>query len=385
MHLFFRGVNDAFHDVVYRIHHHELSTYSTPSRAGDVIQVDEPMMFTYSHPWERVLFNRARDANPFFHLFEALWMLAGRNDVAPLLRYNSKIADVASDDGKIFNGAYGYRWRHQGYVKEVETGLGMVNEWKAVDQLNVIADQLRRKPESRRCVLQMWNVEDDLLKIDETKDTCCNTNAYFSIRTIQDVQDSGGVTPWGASIDIPVNHSVLDMTVCNRSNDLLWGMLGANFVHFSMLQEYMAAKIGVEVGRYTHVTNNLHVYKERWNPAALLEEYSRTMQSAPRLEYRRGQLTNGWRTGLGDIETFDKELNEFVSSPVPTRIWKNYFLNRVASPMCWAFELHKRREYLMALKAADTIEAVDWRIAAVEWIQRRKAAWEKKDASTSTD
>jgi hypothetical protein len=39
----------------------------------------------------------------------------------------------------------------------------------------------------------------------------------------------------------------------------------------------------------------------------------------------------------------------------------------------------------MSLKAADTIEAVDWRIAATEWIQRRKAAWEKKDASTSTD
>jgi hypothetical protein len=38
------------------------------------------------------------------------------------------------------------------------------------------------------------------------------------------------------------------MTVTNRSNDLCWGMLGANYVHFTILQEYLAARLGV-VGR----------------------------------------------------------------------------------------------------------------------------------------
>ena len=32
----------------------------------------------------------------------------------------------------------------------------------------------------------------------------------------------------------------LCMTVCNRSNDMLWGAYGANVVHMSMLQEFVA-------------------------------------------------------------------------------------------------------------------------------------------------
>src|SRR5690606_27170488 len=35
---------------------------------------------------------------------------------------------------------------------------------------------------------------------------------------------------------------------------------GANAVHFSILQEYMAAHIGVPMGVYRQVSNNLHLY-----------------------------------------------------------------------------------------------------------------------------
>jgi hypothetical protein len=47
------------------------------SRAGDVLVAPHPVMSVTSIPTERVLFDPARDANPFFHLFESLWMLAG--------------------------------------------------------------------------------------------------------------------------------------------------------------------------------------------------------------------------------------------------------------------------------------------------------------------
>ncbi len=97
MHYTFRNVNDAFKGLVTAIAREKVATVRTPSRAGDVIQVREPVMVTYTHPRERVLFNRTRDCNPFFHLFESLWMLAGRNDVAPLAFYNSKIADFTND------------------------------------------------------------------------------------------------------------------------------------------------------------------------------------------------------------------------------------------------------------------------------------------------
>ncbi len=52
------------------------------SRNGAVLQAPCPVTTVYRRPDERVLFWPERDANPFFHFMESLWMLAGRNDVA---------------------------------------------------------------------------------------------------------------------------------------------------------------------------------------------------------------------------------------------------------------------------------------------------------------
>ena len=174
------------------------------SRNGPVLQLMGPTVLCYERPLERVLFWPQRDANPFFHLMEALWMLAGRNDVEFVKRYASRMGDY-SDDGVTLNGAYGHRWRRR----------------FGVDQLRCVATNLQRNPECRRQVVSMWDTEWDVLNQD-SKDVPCNTHAYFS-------RDESGA---------------LDMTVCNRSNDLVWGCLGANAVHFSFLLEYMAGLIG---------------------------------------------------------------------------------------------------------------------------------------------
>ena len=43
------------------------------SRNGPVIEFNSPVATTYSNPKERVLFNKARMCNPFFHFVEGLW------------------------------------------------------------------------------------------------------------------------------------------------------------------------------------------------------------------------------------------------------------------------------------------------------------------------
>lgn len=346
------NVNDAFRTVVSSIDNGSIETIRTTSRVGDVLQVSYPFLLTYRNPLQRVLFNNIRDSNPFFHLFESLWMLAGRNNVAPLAYYSSNVAKVASDDGKTFNGAYGYRWRHPSGI--AMTYHDAVNE---KDQLPIIIDQLKRKPDSRRAVLSMWNVDDDLLKIDVTKDVCCNTHAYFLLRKAAD-------------------GYVLDMTVCNRSNDLIWGMLGANVVHFSFLQEYLAAHIGVGVGHYHQFTNNLHVYTARWEPKAWL-----------------GDMTPDYYTEAPPLPTFplvqdparfDLELPIFVNdylgeSKLLTDVrCQEPFLAKVAWSAACAFRAHKARDYKAALYWLGEIEAGDWRVVCTNWIQKRRADWELK-------
>lgn len=393
MHLHTRNVNTAFREMVSLFHadgrcrrvdpgtNEELSTsvsiVKRPSRNGNVLMIDEPVTITYSHPRERVLFNTARDANPFFHLYEALWMLAGRNDVAPLAYYASKMREF-SDDGRTLNGAYGYRWRKKTVVQQWVHGQiahDHPQDWGAVDQLSILVNHLKADPTSRRTVLQMWNVEDDLLKIgpgNKSLDCCCNLSVMFSIRRTVKINgrgDHGQVEP-----------GYLDMTVTNRSNDMIWGMLGANYVHFTILQEYMAARLGVEVGLYHHFTNNLHVYDWNWKPEEWLKDahiydYGFHIGAGAEPEYSYPAKQNRFTPLVKDQATFERELPKFVEwyskdNHLPAYDWAEPFLNDVAQPMCQAFMAYKRRS-ATALSWTQRIVADDWRVAAQGWIERR--------------
>lgn len=398
MHLKFRNVNSAFRGLVQGIHTGEIPTVTMPSRVGEVLQVEEPVIVSYSHPRERVLFNPARDANCFFHLYESLWMLAGRNDVAPLNYYASDYGKITSDDGVTANGAYGYRWRHAG--QHVENGTSMDGGIRPFvipgeDQLRILIEHLRRKPQSRRAVLQMWNVEDDLLRIDITNDVCCNLSVMFSIEngTCKECSGTGLDHPCSAKARNTDDDTCpkckgtpsdqpryLNITVTNRSNDLIWGMLGANVVHFSFLQEYVAAHLGLDVGTYNQITNNLHVYTERWEPEKWLADDAPDYYSD--VHMHKGRL-------VCDPSLFDTECARFVESwhCTPQTDCVKYsepFLQNVAQPMMSAFHYHKLRYYKQAGQELQRIKADDWAQAAGTWIHKRQQNWERKNVQSET-
>src|ERR1700733_5124864 len=86
----------------------EKSGIKGPSRNGDVLVMGCPVMTINHFPMNRVSFNERRNANPFFHLMEALWMLAGRNDATWLDQFVGDFSKrYAEPDGKM-HGAYGF-------------------------------------------------------------------------------------------------------------------------------------------------------------------------------------------------------------------------------------------------------------------------------------
>lgn len=421
MQFYFRNVNAAFVGLVRAIDKGHLPMTRQPSRYGEVLQVEEPVTVTYSNPRERVLMNEARDANPFFHLYESLWMLAGRNDVAPLAYYNSRMSEF-SDDGKVFRGAYGHRWRHASILGDAlfnrpsELGMalavGDLTGVAEVDQLDVIVKHLQAQPHSRRAVLQMWNVADDLCAIDEhvhacqvcggskgwaeggtwgdcarchgkgvvvtpaSRDVCCNVVTTFQMRDKPgNWHPETGVNPNTAPA-VPAQR-VLDLTVFNRSNDMVWGMLGANAVQFSVLQEYVAARLGVGVGRYNQITANMHVYTNTWKPKEWLEAENAHHGMSP--EQDPIPL-------VANPEAFERQLPEFVeqfsgSFDLNEHVWSEPFLGRVAAPMLRAFALYRASRRLdtsdrvshmkRALQEAETVVDSLWKQAAVGWLERR--------------
>jgi thymidylate synthase len=46
-----------------------------------------------------------------------------------------------------------------------------------------------------------------------------------------------------------------------RSNDLMWGTTAVNVFNFTFIQEYFAQILGLELGHYYHIVNNLHYYE----------------------------------------------------------------------------------------------------------------------------
>lgn len=374
MHLKFNDVNDAFRTMVkvfsqgpgiHLVHgsYHKIS--SSSSRVGDVLYIEEPVTLTYRNPKHRVLFNAARDANPFFHMFEALWMLSGSHYIQPLQHFSSKIGYFCSDDGITANGAYGRRWRH---------GLADHQSGDEVDQIDHLIKHIRSQPETRRAVLQMWNVENDLMRIDGSsnpestysKDVCCNTSVMFLARK-----------------DESRRCLVLDMTVTNRSNDLILGCLGANYVHFSILHEYVATAVGMEVGVYNQISNNLHVYTEAnggFHPDKWLSD-STPLQNEPT------PVPLFWYR-----DEFDQDVNRLVELfssekiPLPSTLssmgdWSKGVIDKVVVPMLCAYLCHKSREYDLCDLWIDQIKQTDWRAASKQWITTRKEAWNAKKAS----
>ena len=311
------------------------------SRNGPVHTFETPVTAVYQNPRERVIFLPERDCNPFFHFMESLWMMAGRNDVAFPSMFAANIANY-SDNGVTFHGAYGYRWRNAETVQQDgDTGQYTL---EGFDQLATIAQLLKDNPEDRRIVLQMWNADMDLGK--EGKDFPCNLIATFRIN------------PQGS----------LDLTVFNRSNDIIWGAFGANAVHFSFLQEVMAAWIGVPVGRYWQISTNFHAYVDTY------EKHKGIRNGSPGFTpYESGDVAP-YPIVNGSIEDWFGDLDMFMTQGAVMG-FKDKFFKKVAVPMLQSWTAWKDREdgnyKANAIKHANNIAASDWRKACVEWLERK--------------
>ncbi len=318
------NANTLFSDGFWKL---KTSGVKSDSRNGPVIRIEEPVMITVNTPAERVLFHEGRDAPHIFHLLESVWLLAGRNDVGFLQQFNSRIGQY-SDNGETFNASYGFRMRHH---------FGQ-------DQLLAVIEILRKDPNSRQAVIQLWDA-DDLTKT--TLDKCCNTQLTFAI----------------------VNGK-MNLTVSCRSNDFLWGNSGANIVHFSFMLEFVSAAVGVPVGKMYTLINNLHLYTTLYSATQYLdnppnpEEYDL---------YTLGQVTaepimqdNRYLQFLDDCEVFcDRPFD-------PDVVYHHPFFHNVAQPMAMVSKVRKDKLGTGEEWAAK-ITAPDWRRAVQDWIHRRES------------
>lgn len=333
------------------LRHGKPQTAASVANARPTIEWPGLFVTEYLNPTRNVLFDPMRDANPFFHYLEAMWIIAGRRDVKFLSHVLPRMADY-SDDGNAFHGAYGYRLRH--WPNYVGPTAGVVGD---LDQIEGAIHILAGAPASRQVVMSIWDPSRDLGA--ETKDMPCNDMIMLKIR--------------GGKLNITVN---------NRSNDAVWGCYGANAVQFSMLQMYMAARLGVGVGTYCQVSDSFHVYEDNPYWQRFKAEYDGGDQNGwlkraaqGRSIYAVMEMRNLFEDG---IEFFDAELGHFFANAEESIRIRGPIIQvahseavRNAVFMWNALLAYRDKRYENAVADAMHIESPDWRVACHEWLLRR--------------
>lgn len=192
-----------------------------PSKGGATKEILHAAI-SISDPKQRWVVSRHPPLNVAFAIAEVVWIMTGRNDLAFLEAWNSRLREFVGP-GPQLHGAYGHQLRHY---------LGF-------DQLTRASDALRCNPDTRQVALQIWDSSVDLPLSDgepADPDIPCNVLSLLKVRD--------GKLEWLQVI---------------RSNDLFLGV-PHNFVQFTCLQEIVAGWLGIDCGAYQQVSDSLHVY-----------------------------------------------------------------------------------------------------------------------------
>ena len=339
-----RNVNEAFGHAATIL---RSGGIREETRNGPALVFPMPVTTVYKKPTERVLLWRPRGANPFFHLAEAMWMLAGRRDSWFPSRFVRDFGDrYAEPDGNL-HGAYGHRWRR--HFRRTEASDPSSDP---MDQILRAIDMLSEDPTTRRCVISMWDPTVDLGA--DRRDIPCNTHIYLSVRFCE-----------------------LDMLVSCRSNDAVWGAYGANIVHFSILQEFIASRLGIPVGHLRQVSYNLHVYEsvldrlpEKPIPNPYMtphEPEAPVVSSRPLFEDGRSFLsTEEW---LDLLETWVQRPH---LPPAPLPLFDDLLVPMMRVYDCATdTDLPAEARRNQALRLLDEVGFPDWREAMRLWVEGR--------------
>jgi thymidylate synthase len=175
---------------------------------------------------------------PISALGEFCWYLAGSDDLTSIEYYVPRYRDEAADGG-VLPGAYGPR------LVGARDG----------NQLNRILDLLNDYPTSRKAVIRLFDAND--LAAGQKDVPCTCTLQYF------------------------VRNGRLDAVTYMRSNDAFLGLPHDVFC-FTLLQEWIACRLSVDLGTYKHLVGSCHLYDadERESALFLGEGFQSTQLTA---------------------------------------------------------------------------------------------------------
>lgn len=180
-------------------------------------------------------------------IHELLWFLKGETNIAYLKEHGVSIWDEWANEQGELGPVYGKQWRSW----EGKDG-------KTVDQVTELIRQIKSNPDSRRLIVNAWNVTD----LPEMALMPCHTMFQFYVA-----------------------NGRLSCQLYQRSADVFLGV-PFNIASYALLTLMIAQVCGLEPGEFIHTFGDVHIYSNHMEQVNL--QLSRTPYPLPTMRLNPG-------------------------------------------------------------------------------------------------
>ena len=179
-------------------------------------------------------------------IYELLWFLQGDTNVHYLQEHGVRIWNEWADENGELGPVYGHQWRSW---PDYNGGT--------IDQIQMVLDQIKNNPDSRRMIVSAWNVAE----VNKMALPPCHTMFQFYVA-----------------------DGRLSLQLYQCSADTFLGV-PFNIASYALLCMMMAQVCGLKPGEFIHTTGDTHLYLNHLEQARL--QLTREPRHLPRMRLNR--------------------------------------------------------------------------------------------------
>lgn len=201
-------------------------------------------------------------------IHELLWFLAGDTNVKYLQDNGVRIWNEWADENGDLGHIYGYQWRSWPDYKGGH-----------IDQIQEVVDAIKNNPDSRRIIVNAWNVAD--------------------LPTMK-------LPPCHAFFQFYVADGRLSLQLYQRSADIFLGV-PFNIASYALLLQMMAQVTGLKAGDFVHTLGDAHIYTNHLEQVRL--QLTREPRALPHM------IINPEVKSIFDFKYTDFQLTDYDPHP----------------------------------------------------------------------
>lgn len=204
---------------------------------------------------------------------ELIWFLSGSTNVKWLHENNISIWDEWADADGELGPVYGYQWRSW-----------PTPDGRHVDQIAGVIESITKNPDSRRHIVNAWNVAD----VDGMALPPCHTMFQFYVA-----------------------DGRLSCQLYQRSADIFLGV-PFNIASYALLTHMVAQQTGLEVGDFVHTLGDAHLYLNHLDQAKL--QLTREPRPLPTLNLKPRDSIDSYE--IADVELVGYDPHPWIKAPI---------------------------------------------------------------------